>query len=132
MAEEQPRCYKCNSKYKVFEREPGFFTCSGFCWKQYQAMRSHQEAAAAAKEDGGEDDEKAVVVVVKEKDEEKENKKEKDGEGDEKRTSDGVEIWVALGCSKGSSFFTILTPLALGQPITKCTLAILVGCSFLL
>ncbi len=32
----------------------------------------------------------------------------------------GVEIWVALGCSKGSSFFTILTPvLELGRPITS-------------
>ncbi len=43
--------------------------------------------------------------------------------------SDGVQIWVALGCSKGSIFFlTILTPaLALGESITRCTLAIHIG-----
>ncbi len=35
---------------------------------------------------------------------------------------------VTAGCAKGSLFSTILTPaLPLGQPITKCTLAILVG-----
>ena len=39
--------------------------------------------------------------------------------------SDEVKIWIALGCSKG---FFILTPaLALGQPITKCTLVHSIG-----
>ncbi len=43
--------------------------------------------------------------------------------------SDRVEIWVALGCSKSSLSLAALTPaLALGQPVTKCTLAMLVGC----
>ena len=43
--------------------------------------------------------------------------------------SDGGQNWAALGCPKGSFFIiTILTPaLALGQPITYCTLAVLVG-----
>ena len=47
--------------------------------------------------------------------------------------SEGVKIGVALGCAKGSLFSTVLTPApALGQSITKCTLAILVGQEFFL
>ncbi len=42
--------------------------------------------------------------------------------------SDGGQIWVVLGCSEGSLFCDIQTPdLALGQLVTKCKLAILVG-----
>ena len=41
----------------------------------------------------------------------------------------GVEIWVVLGCSKGSFLHFHCFNTCSGQSVTKCTLAILVGLS---
>ncbi len=46
--------------------------------------------------------------------------------------NDGVEFWVGIIALRGFFFFTILaSALELGQPINMCTLAMLVGFSFL-